>query len=302
MPSDFPKNPEAVRSVIVLVHGIRTQAPWVAMLRAEFERAGIVVEPTNYGRLDVLRFLWGSRRAPLDAVWDSVKDVQRLYPNAEISFLAHSFGTYIVSRLLQREFDFKAHRIAFCGSVVHHGFPFKHISERFTAPIVNEVSARDPWPVVGASASWGYGSVGTYGFKVPRVRDRWHRGFGHSQYLTKEFCTKFWIPFFTRGEIVEGDLVDAQPPMWVQLFSVLHIKYLVVAFFTVLCVEMFFGPFLLSTKKNPFEAIGMKPRDVPKVAQGAPDLGPQPNPACNIVFRIDSTVVPPKSYRAWDCP
>ena len=92
------------------------------MLRAQFEDVGVVVEPTNYGRIDALRFLWGSRRTPLDTVWDSVRDVQKLYPEAEISFLAHSFGTYIVAKLLQREFDFKAHRVVFCGSVVHYAF------------------------------------------------------------------------------------------------------------------------------------------------------------------------------------
>jgi pimeloyl-ACP methyl ester carboxylesterase len=169
-------SPEEVKSVIVLVHGIRTNAPWIAMLRAQLESAEIVVEPTNYGRFDALRFLWGSRRKPIDEVWTSVKDVRQLYPNAKISFLAHSFGTYIVSQLLQREFDFVAHRIVFCGSVVQYGFPFSQVSNRFKPPLLNETSARDPWPVLGEKSSWGYGSAGTFGFKVPRVRDRWHRG------------------------------------------------------------------------------------------------------------------------------
>jgi hypothetical protein len=217
--------PEQTKSVVILVHGIRTYAPWIAMLRAQFESAGIVVEATNYGRFDAVKFLWGSRRAPLDAVWDSVKDVQKLYPNAKISFLAHSFGTYIVSRLLLREFAFKAHRVVFCGSVVHYRFPFAQISERFEPPLVNETSARDPWPVLGESSSWGYGSAGTYGFKVPRVRDRWHRGFGHSQYLTEEFCKKFWVPFFRDGKIIEGDLVAEAPPPWISIFSIVRIKY-----------------------------------------------------------------------------
>src|ERR1041385_5268194 len=97
-----------VTEVVILVHGIRTFAPWIDTLRAEFEKAGIRVEPTNYGRLDTLRFLVpfpSFRRGPVDEVWDSVRDVRRLYPNARISFLAHSFGTFLVATLLQREFD-----------------------------------------------------------------------------------------------------------------------------------------------------------------------------------------------------
>lgn len=205
-------DPAEVKSVVILVHGIRTNAPWIPMLRAQFSNVGIIVEPTNYGRYDALKFLWGSRRAPIDAVWNSVKRVQQLYPNAKISFLAHSFGTYIVAKILEREFTFKAHRVVFCGSVVGYDFPFEQISERFTSPLVNETSASDPWPIMARSASLGYGSAGTFGFKKPGIRDRWHRGFGHGQYLTEEFCVKYWIPIFKDGKIVEGDLVDTTPP------------------------------------------------------------------------------------------
>jgi hypothetical protein len=246
-------------------------------LRAQLEDAGIVVEATNYGRLDVLRFLWGSRRLPVDKVWNSVRDIKKLYPDAEISFLAHSFGTYIVSRLLQREFDFKAHRVAFCGSIVRYDFPFNQIAERFTPPIVNETSALDPWPVLGESCSWGYGSAGTYGFKVPRVRDRWHRGFGHSQYLTKEFCAKFWVPFFRDGMIVEGDLVDEVPPLWVRLFSIIKIKYLLLALATASLITA------ITLKFQPFDIPGPKQNSYPSQAEDGPGLGAKPSPPPVIV-------------------
>lgn len=271
------------------------------MLRAQFESEGIIVEPTNYGRFDALKFLWGSRRTPVDAVWESVRDVRRLYPGANISFLAHSFGTYIVASLLQREFDFKAHRVIFCGSVVHHRFPFNQIAERFTPPLVNETSARDPWPVLGESSTWGYGSAGTYGFKVPRVRDRWHRGFGHSQYLSEEFCKKFWVPFFKSGKIIEGDLVDEKPPFWIQFVSVVRIKYIVLLLLVILLAV-----YLLKSPQGYPEFSGPKPSpEIPtspgQISVGAP-LGPKPHPDCYEMQQIDSTVFPARFERVWKCP
>jgi hypothetical protein len=300
-------SPEEVTSVVILVHGIRTYAPWIAMLRAEFETVGIVVEATNYGRLDALRFLWGSRRTPIDAVWDSVKDVRKLYPNAKISFLAHSFGTYIVARLLQREFDFKAHQIVFCGSVVQYGFPFNQISERFTPPLVNEASSGDPWPVIAESATWGYGSAGTYGFRVPRIRDRWHKGFGHSQYLTEEFCKKFLVPFFQEGKIVEGDLVSEAPPFLIRLFSLLSIKYVLaplLAVGIVLAIHFVMSQPLKYPNLGWLEAFfGHRPD--PQTYPSSPpsdDPGPKPRPDCTLMHKMDTTVFPQKWVPVWDCP
>jgi hypothetical protein len=298
------------------------------MMRAEFEAAGMVVEPTNYGRFDTLRFLvpfGGFRRKPVDKVWESVQDVELLYPDAKISFLAHSFGTFIVANILQRQFGFKAHRIAFCGSVVDPNFPFAQISQRFTAPLVNEVSSRDGWPVLGESVTWGYGSAGTYGFKVPRVRDRWHRGFGHSQYLTQDFCQRFWIPFFRDGKIVEGDVEAESPVFWVRLLSIIKIKYALLV-----CMIGLLGSFyLVDTNPNKYPDIdgplgrraGNYPAEVskqipsfdpnkappfgtvpnPTSTAPNPPLGPSPGPNCHKIYVSDNSVYPPNSYPVWDC-
>src|SRR5262249_51333801 len=149
MPEVEPIQPsQHDKEVIILVHGIRTYARWQNMLRTEFSRIGIPVEPTNYGYFDLFRFLlpvpW-FRKAAVERVWDLVRVVRQDYPASNISFIAHSFGTYIVAEILEKKFDFKAHRVVFCGSVIRYDFPFEQIKDRFTT-IVNEVSSHDPWP------------------------------------------------------------------------------------------------------------------------------------------------------------
>jgi hypothetical protein len=222
------RQPSDIEHVVILVHGIRTHGEWQQILRREFSQVGIVLAPTNYGYIDVVRFLlpvpW-FRKSAIEKVSDLVRSVKLNYPKARISFLAHSFGTYVVANMLTKEFDFKAHRLVFCGSVVRYSFSFEGIRGRFTPPLVNEVSARDPWPAIAENATFGYGAVGTRGFNNSQVTDRWHLGFGHSQYLTETFCKTFWIPFFDTGKVVPGASVREKAPWWCRCLRVFTNKY-----------------------------------------------------------------------------
>jgi hypothetical protein len=233
-----------VDHVVILVHGIRTEAAWQITLRSELEKCGVKVELTNYGYFDAVRFLlpvrWVRERA-IKRVWTLIRDVRKMYPGAQISFLAHSFGTFIVSQILIREFDFKAHRIVFCGSIVRYDFPFHEVSERFTSPLVNDVGSADYWPAIAESVTWGYGSAGTYGFRGPRVMDRWHNKFSHSKFLTSDFCSRFWVPFFHDGKIVEADLTPDAPPFYVRLLSRIRLKYAIVICLFALVLQLLPG-------------------------------------------------------------
>lgn len=218
------------KEVVVLVHGIRDFAYWQSEIRRPLEEAGFVVEPTNYGRFDLLRFLAPVpffRNSVIERVWHQLEQVYQSYPNAQISIIAHSFGTYVVSRLMQRKFNFRAHRIVFCGSVVPYDAPLEQVKTRFDAPLLNEVGTRDIWPAVAESVTFGYGSAGSYGFKRPFARDRWHRGAGHSFFLSKSFCEKFWVPFLKSGKIVDAEVAPELPVFWVRLLYVIPVKYVV---------------------------------------------------------------------------
>ena len=214
--------------IVVLVHGIRTHAEWQSMLKREFSQVGITVALTNYGYFDLIRFLLpiqSFRAEALNRLRQLMNDVRANHPRAKISLLAHSFGTYLVSRFIQEETNFPIHRIAFCGSVVRYDFPFEQLRHRFTGPVINEVSSRDPWPLAAEGLSFGYGTAGTRGFNMPSVTDRWHSGFGHSQYLQQSFCRKYWLPFFSTGIIVESDDDASRPPIWLRLFGLITNKF-----------------------------------------------------------------------------
>jgi hypothetical protein len=219
--------------VIIMVHGIRDFALWQETVGAVLSANGFHVYPTNYGRFDLFRFLIPVhyfRRQAIEEVLNQIRIVKQQSEqrgHRDISIIAHSFGTYVVSYILKESFDLQFKRIIFCGGVVRYGFPFEQFHQRFEAPILNEVGTRDIWPAMAESITWGYGSAGTYGFRRPLVRDRWHNKAGHGYFLTDNFCTKYWIPFFESGEIISDNPRPESPRFWIQILSIFRIKYII---------------------------------------------------------------------------
>ena len=207
--------------LVLLVHGINTRAHWVTTVQRELESAGMKVAPAGYGFYGLVRFLTPSdrlRRQAIERVRIRYNAAMVVHKPARVSVIAHSFGTYVVARLMAQEFNIKWHRIIFCGSVVPNTFPFEQYLNRFTPPIINEVGTKDIWPALAEVVTWGYGSIGSHGFQGAPLRERWHRGFSHSVFLEPSFAAKYWTPFLTRGEIVDGD--DPEPlPLGIRLLT-----------------------------------------------------------------------------------
>ena len=61
----------------------------------------------------------------------------------------------------------------------------------------------------------------------PFVRDRWHNGARHGFFLDPDFCRKFWGPFLRDGAFVNASLAPEPPKIWLQVISVLKIKYVI---------------------------------------------------------------------------
>ena len=232
--------------IVILIHGIRDFALWQITVRSSLERAGLNVEATNYGRLNLLEFLLPIpyfRRRAIETVWRQIRIIKDNNPGSKLSVVAHSFGTYVVSYIMKENFDIKFDKVIFCGSVVDYDFPFEQFQDRFMKPLMNEVGTRDIWPAVAESVTSGFGSAGTYGFRRPLVRDRWHNRAHHGYFLTRAFCEKFWIPFLMDGEILEGEVAPDEPNLWLRLLSIFKIKYLliflVILIASVVAVEKF---------------------------------------------------------------
>ena len=215
-------NPK-VEKVVILVHGIRTQATWQGMVTNELSAVpNVVVMSVGYGYFDVLKFwapyLW--RNMACKEVLRKVRDIQANHQNHELVVIAHSFGTYIVSQILRNEPDVRIGRVLMCGCIIRRSFRWDSLpGDRRAQQMVNDVGTRDVWPVLAKIGSWGYGESGTFGFKDPsRVTDRFHN-LGHSDFFSVEHVRSYWAPFVKTGEITPSSL-DKQRPTPSFLLSV----------------------------------------------------------------------------------
>lgn len=190
------------KKLVILLHGIRDQGPWMEMVKARLEGPDVFVQPIDYEFFDAVHFItgWGTRAA-LDHVTERVRDTAADHPGVELTIIAHSFGTFLISKILLKYPDIHCARVVFCGAVVSKRFPFRRIPCR--PIIVNECGDCDIWPVVAQGFSlWNsYGAAGVWGLRQSRVTDRFH-DFHHSDYLKPDFVDKFWKPFIESGHLV----------------------------------------------------------------------------------------------------
>lgn len=188
--------------VVVLIHGIRTQAPWTETV-AEIvaHQCDATVIPLRYGYFDLFRFLSPvfTRRRPVRRILRELRDIQRLYPHSQISVIAHSFGTYALCQALQ-EPDMRLNRLVLCGCIVSPDFHWDQHAAQINARVLNDCGTHDIWPVLARAVTWGYGATGTFGFGTARVRDRFHK-FTHSGYFNEAFVTAYWVPYLRAGSI-----------------------------------------------------------------------------------------------------
>lgn len=200
--------------VVILLHGIRTAGAWQTRVKTIFEaETDATVIPIKYGYFDLLRFVAPSktiRSGPVVKVRRELQQVLKDHPGRQIIVFAHSFGSYVISRVLNEERDIKIDRLILCGSVVDTDFDWPRVGEQITDyksggnRIINECGARDVLPVLASSVTWGYGSSGTFGMGTGGVLDRFH-SFGHSGFFEEAFVRKYWLPIIKDEKVVSTE-------------------------------------------------------------------------------------------------
>ena len=201
------------KKLVILIHGIRDQGHWMEMVKVRLESDDVVVQPIDFQFFDVVRFMIGvGVKGVIDRVLAKIRHAKADNGSAELIIIAHSFGTYVVAKILSHEPDIRCSRAIFCGSVIPRAFRFDLVPH--CPRIVNECGSRDIWPVIaeGFSCRYRYGSAGVWGLRVSGIYDRFH-DFGHSDYLVPEFVESYWKPYVDRAEIILSPHQDHRRPV-----------------------------------------------------------------------------------------
>jgi len=148
------KRDYSVKRVVFIMHGIRDYGFWTAEVAKHAERLGRLAGEkvkaiiSGYGFFPILGFLLQPERQD-NVRWfmDQFTEASARFPNARLSFIGHSNGTYLLASALQRYQACSFDRVVFAGSVVPRRFPWdRMLRENRIERIQNYVATKD-WVV-----------------------------------------------------------------------------------------------------------------------------------------------------------
>lgn len=185
-----PKPNLEVSDVVFVMHGIRDKGFWTQKvarqikLFAEDARTDIRSMTASYGYLAMLPFaLPWVRRRKVEWLMDRYTQIKAQYPNADLSYVGHSNGTYLAAAALQKYPAARFKRIVFAGSVVPRDYDWARLCSSSGAKpsqvdaVLNYVATAD-WIVAlfpkgfEPFRKWiGLGSAGHSGFDQFRRKE-----------------------------------------------------------------------------------------------------------------------------------
>jgi hypothetical protein len=247
--------PERER-LVLLVHGIRTAARWQTRIVPQLEDGHTLVESIGYGYFNVFEFLSPlfTRKKAIDQIEWRIRRAIDENPGRELAIIAHSFGTYCVARILATNPGIRPSKVIFCGSVVDANFRWDQLRQQFK--FLNDCGTMDVWPSLARSTTWGYGASGTFGFKTPGMKDRFHR-MAHSGYFEGDFASRFWAPFIRDDTFVpDDDPVALEEPAWYAALAAMRLLWMPWLGWLILSLGLLmFGLLSPSAKKSAIVAI-----------------------------------------------
>ncbi|MES2595352.1 MAG: cyclic nucleotide-binding domain-containing protein [Verrucomicrobiota bacterium] len=233
--------------LVLLIHGIRTRAEWQHVVKHTLEDEHTTVTPIKYGFFDLLSFWcpFFTRARPVKKIEEKIRSAISDTRYTEVVVIAHSFGTYAISKILQRNPWMKIQRLLLCGGIVSDDFKWGSLPNR-PLTILNDCGHRDWYPVLASGFSFGYGATGVFGYGTSEVTDRFFNC-GHSDFFTKDFVNEHWKPFVETGHI-ERSLYDPETKSWLMSVSankfiiwMLTLMGVLIVLMTVLYVAHLFG-------------------------------------------------------------
>ncbi len=167
--------------VVVIMHGIRDEGEWMPPLEHLIkDETGADAQLLNIDRISLTRFLLAGRFVGYVKKYsDAASDLLSNYTQADVVFIAHSYGTWCLIDLLNR-WPYKENivpvGIIICGSILPQNCPwgqihskiFKRHRQDTELPWVwNDIGGRDPFPLLARVVSAGYGDSGVNRFTDP---------------------------------------------------------------------------------------------------------------------------------------
>lgn len=186
--------------VVLTVHGIRTTGDWQRELTDVLTQHGFRHVPLGFGFFKAVSLLMPWSRARKIEWFRRVYSEKFATSERLPSVIAHSFGSYIVTKAMLKYDDIRFDRMILCGSIVSRKYPWTRILIRRgqVSQVLNEAGGRDFWAAVVEWVVSDAGSSGVVGFDDLAnggVLQLIHERHEHSDYFYRQNFERRWVPF-----------------------------------------------------------------------------------------------------------
>lgn len=136
------------KGLIIPIHGIRTDAPWMPMLTLIASTSGWAVAPYIYGNVsvNVLRDT-NEQQSIINGFRDWISAIRHEF-NGPISIIAHSFGSYIIGKYIQdsKDLDVEFDAVILCGAILARNYNWNiPLQTGKVGKLINTISEGDEW-------------------------------------------------------------------------------------------------------------------------------------------------------------
>lgn len=197
-----------MRKVVISLHGLKTRGVWQKDLVPLLALDGFIPYALDYGYF-VLGFLIGRlRNRKIEWLRDEYIRVTTEASCRRPSVIAHSFGTYLVAKLLEKYPEIRFDKIILCGSIVHTEFDWPRVLSCGQVNLVrNDYGRLDIWPQLADRIVSDAGWSGTTGFTKdhPRLLSKEFRHHEHSDYFHRRHFEEYWLPTLRKVVLNQQD-------------------------------------------------------------------------------------------------
>ena len=191
-----------MKKIIFLIHGIRTTGAWQKQLTPFLVKQGWLPYPLDYDWFGLPRLVFNqARENKIKWLLSEYQRITQIEGTARPSVIAHSFGAYLVARMLYQYPDVKFDKVILCGSIVRQDFDWQRLFARDQVNIArNDYGLWDNWTSLASFVINDAGPSGKVGFsdQSDRLYDIKFDEHTHDDYFHHTHYEKYWIPFLRR--------------------------------------------------------------------------------------------------------
>ncbi len=228
------KADEQVENVVFVVHGIRDQGFWTKRIARRIQRVArqqkqnYVAITSSYGYFPMWPFLFSYFKRQTNVHWlmDQYTMALAKNPNAKISFVGHSNGTYLLASALKNYPSCRFERVVFAASVIPTSFPWDKMLANGRIKAIRNFVATSDWVVAifpGAYEQLGIsdlGKSGSEGFKPHLPVDQYQWISGSHDAAIKELYWQSIAEFIVNGSSAAVPDLKPAPSRIVRALSI----------------------------------------------------------------------------------